>query len=157
MGEYVAHFDVVVSGIAGSNAEEWRRALRAPLSELPELSPEQEGVARRFGIAPQEYARSYLALEYARQRMVERGKRLGAIIASMSSGIAAGYRIRALVLEATKGRWVVQIETQRGMANIAIPRELADDVLDSGTIQDLDRLKSLLRSSLERSDLIGLQ
>ena len=56
----------------GSSVAEWRKAQRAPLSELPQLTADQKEVARRFGITEEEYARNVLAGTYGRRRLRER-------------------------------------------------------------------------------------
>ena len=60
-----------------------------------------------------------------------------------------------MIAEMMKERWVVRIQTPHKIVNVAIERELADDIVDSNTVQDQERLRSLLVSSLERSEFIG--
>ena len=153
MGKYVRQegFEVFVSGLS-TTVEEWRRALNAPNSELPPLNAEQKEAAQRFGISEEEYARGYLAGLYGQDRMVARGAELGRAVEAILAGLGADYQLRAVIAEMTKGRWVVRIQTPQQIVNVAVPRELADDVIDSNTVQDQERLRVLLVSSFE---LIG--
>ena len=54
-----------------------------------------------------------------------------------------------------KFRWVARIDTLTEPKNIAIGMELADDIIDSGVVQDLDRLKAIILEALGRRDLLG--
>jgi len=64
-------FEISVSDYT-SSVEEYRRAERAPKSELPVLSDDQKEVARRFKISEEEYARGVLAGIYGRERQRNR-------------------------------------------------------------------------------------
>lgn len=134
--------------------EDWKRSLQAPLTELPELPDAEKAFARRFGIAEDKYARSRLSSQYGQERMLKRGTRLASAEVEILKGLGSGYRLLAVDYEATKLRWVASIQTPRGGVNVAIPAELADDIVDSNTVQDQERLKALLFSSLERRELI---
>ena len=147
-------FTVRVSDFTTS-IEEWDRAQRAPRSELPNLSAEQKDVARKFGITEEEYARSVLAGRYGNERMNTRAQHLGEEVQRVLGTLGDGrYRVVAVTAEMFKGRWVVGIEAQGRVVNVAIPRELADDVLDSYTTDDLGKLKEKLLSALESTEAI---
>jgi len=147
-------FEVFVSGFS-STVEEWRRALKAPASELPRLNQEQRDVAKKFGISEQEYARGYLAGLYGQERLRQRGTELGKAVEGILAGLAPGHRLSAMVAEITKLRWVARIHTPEKPVNVAIPRELADDIVDSNTIQDQEKLKVLVLTSLGHPGLIS--
>ena len=153
MGKYVrrAGYEVFVSGL-NTTVEEWRRALKAPNSELPALNAEQKEAARRFGISEEEYARSYLAGLYGQDRMIDRGFELGKAVEGILSDVEPGYQLKAVIAEMMKERWVVRIQTPQQIVNVAVPRDLADDIIDSDTVQDREKLRVLLMSSFE---LIG--
>lgn len=145
-------FEVIVLG-QSTSLEDWGRSLQAPLSELPELTDEQKAFARKFGITDEQYARSRLSLTYGKERMLKRGAALGKEVEKILREYDHKYQLIALIYEATKLRWVAQVQTDEHLINIAIPIELADDVVDSNTVQDQKRLKTLLRSSLEQGNL----
>ena len=156
MGKYVQQsgFEVFVVG-RSTSLEDWRRSLQAPATELPELTGEERAFAKRFGIADEKYARSRLSLEYGQERMLKRGRDLGDAVVQILVGLAPAYRLHAAIYEATKLRWVVQIQAPQGAVNVAIPIELADDIVDSNTVQDQQRLRELLATSFEQSERIG--
>jgi hypothetical protein len=149
-----SHFNVFVSGVT-SSVEDWQKAMNAPKDELPKLNEEQKEVAGRMGMPEEEYARGVLVGQYGEQREKERGKRLGKKIEEIMGGLGAPYRLEALIREGVKGRWVARIETPSAPKNVAVGVELADDLIDSGTVQDEERLRVLILQSLGKQDLLG--
>ncbi len=131
-----------------STAEEWKRAMEAPLSELPPLDEEQKEMAKRFGIAEEEYARGELARIYGQQGLKERGARLGSIVQRIVSSRDTSYRVTAVLYEGLKSRWIVQVEAPSGMRSVSIPRELADDVIDYELSESLQQLKQRLTEAV---------
>lgn len=155
MGKLVqeSNFEVIVWGYS-SSIEEWQRAMGAPSSELPELNAAQKEVARKFGISEERYARGFLAGLYGQDGLRARGTELGRAVEAILARLGTDYQLRAVKAEMAKGRWVVRIQAPPQIVNVAVPRELADDIIDSDTIQDRERLRVLLVSSF---DLIGKQ
>jgi hypothetical protein len=148
-------FEVMVSDHSTS-VEEWDRAQRAPRSELPKLSADQKDMARKFGISEEEYARSVLAGVYGDERMKSRARQLGQIIQRIAGTLGKGeYRVKAVVAEMFKSRWVVSLRGHGTQVNVAIPRELADDVLDSYTTDDITELKKKLVAGLQLAEPVG--
>jgi hypothetical protein len=143
-------FKVYISG-SSSSAEEWKRALEAPETELRKLTDEQKEVARRFQITEEEYARGVLAFLYGERAQKERGEKLGNTIVRILEGLGAGYKLLAVVLEGVKLRWVLRIETPKGIKSISIPLEVADDVIDSGVIEMLEGLKQRVLTGIGSS------
>jgi hypothetical protein len=148
------HFNVFVSG-STSSAEDWQRAMNAPKSELPKLNEEQKDVARKMGMSEEEYARGVLVSQYGEQRQRERGEKLGSKIEAILSGLGEPYRLEAVIREGVKGRWVARIGTAAAPKNVAVGLELADDLIESDTVQDEERLKVLILQSLGKQDLLG--
>src|SRR5713101_2850557 len=148
-----ASFEVSVSG-GSTSVNEYRRAMSAPKSELPELTAQQKTVAKKLGLSEEEYRRGVLADQFGESRMVERGERLGEIIQSILDGSGAGYRIEALQAEMLNFQWLARITNAERALVIAIPRGLADDALDSGGSEALARLKNCLLTSLDAGQLL---
>jgi len=148
------HFDVFISGSTGS-VEDWQNAMNAPKSELPKLNDEQKEVARKMGISQEEYARGVLVGHYGENRQKQRGEKLGQRIEEILAGLGHTYELEALLREGVKFRWVARIKTAQQPKNVAIGFELADDVIDSGTVQDMERLRIMMLEALGRKDLLG--
>jgi hypothetical protein len=109
-----------------------------------------------MGIPEEEYARGVLVGKFTEQRQIERGKRLGEHIEGVLQELgSAYYTLEALVREDVKARWVARITTPKAIRNVAIPLDLADDVVDSVTVQDLERLRQLILRAVGREELIN--
>jgi len=145
-------FDVFVSDYS-SSVDEWRRAMAAPSSDLPELTEQQRAVARKMGISEEDYRRGVLAGRLGESRMLGRGQQLGELVESILQGLGPDYRVHAV--KAENGRWLVRIVAPDGVFPVAISRELADDALDSGALEEIERLKNRLLNGLGRGELIG--
>ncbi len=131
-----------------STAEEWKRAMEAPASDLPPLDEEQKEMAKRFGIAEEEYARGELARIYGQQGLRERGTRLGSIVQRILSAGESGYRLTAVLYEGLKSRWIVQFEAPGGIRSVSISSDLADDVVDYELSESLQQLKQSLTEAV---------
>src|SRR5208337_4686637 len=129
------HFNVFVSGVT-SSVEDWQKAMNAPKTELPKLNQEQREVARKMGISEEEYARGVLVGQYGEKTQLERGRALGKRIEEILEGLGDPYRLEALIREGVKFRWVARIETPGEPKSVAIAMDLADDIIDSGVVQD---------------------
>ena len=149
-----SHFSVFVSGVTGS-VEDWRKAKNAPMEELPELNDEQKEVARKMEMSEEEYARGVLVAQYGEQRQKERGEKLGKKVEEILGRLGGTYRLEALVREGVKGRWVARIETPSESKSVAVGQELADDLIDSGTVQDGERLRLLILQSFGSQESRG--
>ena len=148
------HFEVLVSGVT-SSVDDWKRAMNVPKTELPKLSDEQKEIARKMGMSLEEYARGVLVFQYGEQRQKDRGESLGKKVEAVLGGLGQPYRLEALLREGVKGRWVARIETPTAPKNVAIAMDLADDLIDSDTVQDEERLRALILQSLGRQELLG--
>jgi hypothetical protein len=134
-------FEVQVSDYS-SSLEEWRRAMQAPGSVLPKLSDAQKEVARKFKISEAEYARGVLAGLYGNKRMRQRAQRLGERVQAVLEEEGRGDRVIAVRYQMDRLRWILTLRTAEREVNVAVPGEVADDVLDWGLgdqVQDLRR------------------
>ena len=142
-----SQFDVIVRD-SPTSMEDWKRAQTAAVSQLPPLSREQKEVARKFGLSEERYARSYLSLLYGQERMQNRGNDLGRTLEGILSQVDPGYRLLAVVADTERDRWVATIEAGTEVVEVPIPRELVDDLLDSGLAQYRHQLKALMLSGV---------
>jgi|HubBroStandDraft_4_1064222.scaffolds.fasta_scaffold78719_2 hypothetical protein len=147
VSESEPRFEVVISDYTAS-VEEWRRAHEAPDSNLPELDPDQRRIAHLFGMTEEAYARSVLAGSYGQERMRNRARALGQLLNGMAHDILAGSEVDSVIADMFRGIWLVGLRTASGGTTIEVPRELADDALDSGQESEYGKLASLVRSGL---------
>jgi hypothetical protein len=142
-----AHFEISVPDYT-SSVEEYRRAQSAPKSELPELTEDQKVVARGFKISEEEYARGVLAGVYGRERQEARGRRLGEKVQKILDELEANDRVVRVSYQMDRLRWMLSIKTSQGVVDVAVPRDLGDDVLDSALKEQAEELRARVARSL---------
>ena len=133
-----------------TSVDDWQRAQIAPSSELPALTEEQKEVARKFGLSEERYARSYLSSLYGQQRTHDRGAKLGEFIRELIREGQADSELLAMIWDMDRVQWVARVRSGSRIATISIPRELADDFLDSGRAIYKEQIKDLVRSGVAR-------
>lgn len=146
-------FKVFVSDLSCS-AEEWSRALKAGDSELPRLTDDQKRWAKRFGVEEKQYARSLLAESYGNKRQQRRGQALGEEVAKILDTLGSGYTVSAVLWQGSRRRWLVRVQTPERIIGIPISFDLAGDVLDSGILSEIGRLKESVLAGVGREDLL---
>ena len=149
-------FDVVIRG-SGSSLEEWNRAQKAPVSEvrIEELTHEQRQVAERYGISPERFARSILALRYGRERHESEARALGQHVVEFLREPGEGYRLVSVIRDEDRLRWMLSIETPRGAVGVPVSYEIADDVIEFRVLGLIERLRRIVLEGIGRSDLIA--
>jgi ribosomal protein L31E len=144
-------FEIYIPEYSSSIAE-WRKAQQAPQSELPQFTADQKEVARTFGITEEEYARNGLAGTYGRRRMRERAQALGEEVQRVLEDFGRVDRVIAVSKDMDRGVWRVRIETPKRDVDVFVSQELAEDLFDSGSEQERERLRARVVSSLEESE-----
>ena len=123
---------------------DWKRAMGAAESDLPNLDEAQKEAAHRFGIAEEEYARGVLAERFGRDTMKAKALQLAEVIAELlsDSNTASGSDLVSIVYEGSNLRWILKFSLSGEARGVAIPYELVDDVLDSGLYESRTKLRS---------------
>ncbi len=147
---YVSRFEVDVSDYRTS-LREWQRAQTAAKSELPVLTSEQKRFAQKLGIEEEGYARTVLATKFSAEQMHERAVAIGELVQGILGKAAPKWKVQAVVAEMFKERWVVRMQSASGSAAIAVPRDLADDILDSGLTSEVKKLKAIVLDALREA------
>lgn len=131
-----------------SSIEEYRRAQRAPKSELPQLTGDQKAVARRFKISEEKYARGVLAGIYGRERQRARGKELGETVQAIVDDFGTRAQVVRVAYQSDRLRWLISMKTSDGIVDVAVPRELGDDVLDTALRESAEELRGRVGRAL---------
>ena len=147
-------FQVIVNSFIHSPGE-WKRILEADAAgDVAQLAEDERQVAKRLGVEEKEVADKIKAGQYGEFKLKAKGLDLGEQVKAVLDGLGPKYRLVAVLWENSKSRWVLRIEAADKIANIPIPAELADDVVETGSEQDLERLKNLVLFGVGRQDLI---
>jgi hypothetical protein len=147
-------YRVSVSDYSSSVAE-WRRASAIPASALPALTEEQKRVARKLGVSEEAYQRGLLAGLYGNRRQREKARRLGERVTEVLKTLGSNYRLVEVVWEGTRLRWLVRVQTPEVILGVPVPFELADDVVDSGVLREVEKLRELILSGVGRQDSLS--
>jgi len=143
-------FKIFVSDFS-SSTEEWRRALAADDSELPELTEDQKKWAKRFGVTEKEYARGVLVGNYGQERTKGKGRALGELVEEILQ-VLDGYRLVAVLWQGSRLRWLLRIQGPEKTFGVPVSFEAADDVLNSGILEEFEKLKASVLAGVGRSD-----
>ena len=157
------NFKVFNNYVTGSLAD-WMQALRTPVGDLPRL-PECEKVRlKKEGLSEAEIVdrrRNLLLKQLKEERIQKLGLTLGEISKEVMSGLGPEYELQAAIYEPLKHRWMLRIvlgrpdATPERIMHVAVPEELADELVQWKTLEDLDRLKTLILRGVGREELIG--
>jgi hypothetical protein len=137
-------FEVVISG-GHISQEAW---LKAGDALRPELG------ARKLGVSEEDYARGVVALQLGEEVQRDRGKKLGRRIQEILESLGSDYVLNAVIRQGTEERWIARIEVSGKLIAVALPVDLVDDVIDSGAVQDVNRLRNLVLFGVGRQELI---
>lgn len=124
-------FQVVVSGAPGSEGD-WKRALETEAGTRAVVYP----------------------AALAEERIHQRGEKLGEKVKSLLNVLGPEYKLLAIVWEGFRLRWLIRVKTPHRVSEIPVPAELGDGAAESGTMDDLERLKNLILFGAGRRDLI---
>jgi len=147
-------FQVIVNSFVHS-PEEWKRILDADVAgAVAQLADEERLVAKRLGVEEREVADKIKAGQYGELKLRAKGLSLGEEAKTILDGLGPNYRLVAVLWENSHARWVLRIKAADSIANVPIPAGLADDVVEAGGEQNLERLKNLVLFGVGRQELI---
>jgi hypothetical protein len=119
------------------------------------LSDEERAMAPGIAGSVEEFRRNraeYLADVVGRKR--QRGRELGEQVQSVLADIGSGYRLVSVTWNGNTLSWKLEIGTPQGAHNVVLPWTFVDDVLDSRTATEIQRLRNMVLFGLGRRDLI---
>jgi len=128
------NFEIHIGGYTGCR---WRGGAGS-------LSAEEKETARKFGVSDEQYLRSKMEVAEKSERLRMRAGQLGELVETLVQQLGTGYRLVGVSRNIDRLSWTLQVNTPSGVRNVVVPWELADDVLDSGTASDLDRLRNVV-------------
>jgi hypothetical protein len=119
-----------------------------------ELTDEERELAHKFGVTEEQFRLSKLALSEKADRIRARAVDLGKSVQSILEPLGTGYRLEALARNLDTMTWTLRVQTPTGTVNVPLSWELVDDVLDSGTKTEFNRLRNMVLFGINRRDLI---
>jgi hypothetical protein len=122
--------------------------------DLQNLSEVEKSMAGAMGLSEEQFRQSKLDHLLKEKSRRERGKDLGEQVEKILTELGAVYRLTSVTCNSNTLSWRLEIETPQGAQNVVLPWELVDDVLDSRTRSELQRLRNMVLFGLGRQELI---
>ena len=139
-----------------STDESWTAAYSTPPEALPELTPDEQAVARQMRLAPEQYKRTKLAAELATPELAGKATRVAGLVHEWLRAQGREGTVSKVVFNTLLGRFRLEIELPEGSQIVQVKEALMDNLLELGSAtaeQDLDRLlaANLGRRSVARA------
>jgi len=135
--------EIAVDGWRASVAD-WSAVRNVPVAELPALSAEQREVAKKLGVAEQDYARSALAGERTREALLGKTERFARLLEQRVRVLDPNAKVARVMLRTFEHRFDVEIESDGRTIPLRIEESLVDDFYDSGSLDADERLGRIL-------------
>ena len=139
--------EIAVDGWRASVGD-WKAVRSVPEEDLPELSPEQREVAKKLGIAEQDYARSALAGQRNREALLHKTERFARLLEERLRALGLQGNVNRVMLRTFEHRFDVEIDAGGRSLPLRIEETLVDDYFDSGSADAEERLGRILDRSL---------
>jgi hypothetical protein len=127
-----------------SGAADWDAVRNLSAEQLPRLSEEQRAVARKLGIAEQDYARSVVAGERSREALLVKTERLARLLEQRIGALGIDGRINRVTLRTIQDRFDVEVQINGRVVPLRIDEAIVDDYFDSGSADSDQRLAHIL-------------
>jgi hypothetical protein len=144
--------EIRVDGYRSTN-ENWLTAHRIPSSELPPITPEEEQVAEKLRISPEEYLRSRYAGDLSRGDLEKRAEVVGNLVAQWLSRHGLSGTVVSVWLKTYEGKFRLEIAGPEGIQMLFLKEDLIDDLLDSGSREAQESLDRLLTANFGRAEV----
>ncbi|MGA7218773.1 MAG: hypothetical protein WBX38_10685 [Candidatus Sulfotelmatobacter sp.] len=118
------------------------------------LSETERAAAGMLGFSEEQFRRiksEYLQTEEQRR---ERGKALGGLAQEVMQELGQPYQIISVTWNGSTLSWRLEVGTPHGPRNVVLAWAFVDDVLDSRTATEIQRLRNMVLFGLGRRDLI---
>ena len=115
-----------------------------PATAVPAVSPEEHRVAQALSLTDEEYARSKYAIEKTRLQLQVRAGRLGEFVNALFESKQSVTRVRRVWFNTYRGVYRVDLKSESSEFQVAIPEDIADAVLDGGSVTAITQMESLL-------------
>ena len=140
------NFEIHISG--------YPDASREALPPTSALTPDEKELAEKFGLTEEQLQRSKEALAEKAERIHARAVELGHLVESVLDPLGTDYRLLSVTRNIDTMTWRLSVATPAGPVNVPISWEIVDDVLDSRTRSEFDRLRNMVLFGINRQELI---
>jgi hypothetical protein len=139
--------EISVEGWRASPSD-WSAVRSVPRDQLPALTEEQREVAKKLGIAEEDYARSVLAGQRTSEALLGKTERLGRLLNQRLKAIREDASVERVSLSSTDHRFDVTLIVKEQRVPLRIDENLVDDYFDGGSLQADEALGRVLERTL---------
>lgn len=141
--------EIAVDGYrAGAMEREAAGAL--PVEALPALSPSQREYAAKWGISPEEYARSIVAGERSEATLRFKAERLGRLLQSELDRVAQGAVVEKVWFRVFQEAFEVAIRSDGQRVPLRIVEAVVDEVFEAGSEEAEARIRRIVDLAFPR-------
>ena len=135
--------NIVVDGWRAT-AEDWKDLQGVPKNQLPTLTTEQKAVAKKLGIAEEDYARSAEAGRRTQEKLLMKTDRFARMIQEKVKERASQAVVENIVLRTLEHKFEIEILLDGARVPIRIDEDLVDDLMEGGTKVAEERISRIL-------------
>ncbi len=139
--------EVFVRG-ARSSAQDWARAQRTPISEIPPLDEKQKAEALRGNVSEEAYARNVYAEHLTQQNLLQKMLRFGRWLNEKVEERNPDCHIETVELDTWGGRLQIRVISRREIVDFEIDEELVDRFMTTGSAELEKSIYRLLEINL---------
>ena len=139
--------EIAVQGWRAS-ASEWDAVRGIPPKDLPALTDEQREVARKLGVAEEDYARSVLAGQRTQEVLLQKAEALAAFLENRIANEGRQVQVDRVVLDVVEHRFIVELDVNGKSRILRIDENIVDDYFDSGSMDAEENLARVLDRAL---------
>jgi hypothetical protein len=118
-----------------AGGEERKEAASVPANQLPSLTAEQKSVARKMGIAEEDYARSAYAGKRNQERLLRKTQRFGEILENKVRSISENAEIERIRLVTIDHEYRIDLRVGEQRLIFRVPEEMVDDFIEGGSAE----------------------
>lgn len=141
-----ASVQILVDG-SRSSTESWVQAYRMPVEELPSISQDEQSVAGKLAIPPDDYRRSKYAADLTKQQLELRASKVGQLVQNWLRLHGIKAETTAVWLKTFEGRYRVEVRIGDQVHSFFLAEETMDDLLDAGSQEAQQKFEVVLRTN----------
>ncbi len=127
-----------------SSAQDWARAQRVPLNEIPPLDEDQKAMAMELNVSEEDYARSAYAGRLSQQKLLQMTLSFGRWLNAKIQERSVGDRVETIELDTWSGKFQAKVLAGREIIEFGISEDLVERFLTTGSAESERSLLRLL-------------
>jgi hypothetical protein len=139
--------EISVQGWKASPSD-WEAVRKIPKADLPALTDEQKEVARKLGLAEEDYARSALAGERTQNALLIKTEMFARLLEKKIHELGLKATVENVVLRILEDRFDVALRMDGIRLPLRIKEDIVDDLFEAGSAEAEEKLSRILKATL---------